>query len=295
MIRLDKCPLCNSQNIKFWLKSNDYSTSKKDFSIYRCEGCTFTFTNPRPYEKNIGEYYLSDSYLSHTNKKKGLFNTLYQLVRKKAIKSKTNLLQKTTKTKHHLDIGCGTGEFLNACKKSGIKTVGIEPSKNARKMAMENYQLDVRENTDINQFDNNTFDSLSMWHVLEHIYDINNTVKSLSKIIKNNGYAIIAVPNHKSYDAKFYKKYWAAWDLPIHLNHFCPITVVKLFKENGFSMEKKIGMKYDSFYVSLLSNEYKSGRKQYIKGFIVGLISNILAYLNLYEFSSTIYIFKNHK
>lgn len=103
------------------------------------------------------------------------------------------------------------------------------------------------------------------------------------------------MPNHKSYDAKFYKKYWAAWDLPIHLNHFCPITVVKLFKENGFSMEKKIGMKYDSFYVSLLSNEYKSGRKQYIKGFIVGLISNILAYLNLYEFSSTIYIFKNHK
>ena len=76
---------------------------------------------------------------------------------------------------------------------------------------------------------------------------------------------------------------------------FCPITIVKLFKENGFSMEKKIGMKYDSFYVSLLSNEYKSGRKQYIKGFIVGLISNILAYLNLYEFSSTIYIFKNHK
>ena len=145
MIRLDKCPLCNSQNIKFWLKSNDYSTSKKDFSIYRCEGCTFTFTNPRPYEKNIGEYYLSDSYLSHTNKKKGLFNTLYQLVRKKAIKSKTNLLQKTTKTKHHLDIGCGTGEFLSACKKSGIKTVGIEPSKNARKMAIENYQLDVRE------------------------------------------------------------------------------------------------------------------------------------------------------
>ena len=169
MIALDKCPLCKSQKIKFWLKSNDYSTSKKDFSIYRCGDCTFTFTNPRPYEKNIGEYYLSDSYLSHTNKKEGLFNALYQLVRKRAIKSKTNLLQKTTKTKHHLDIGCGTGEFLNACKKSGIKTVGIEPSKNARKMAIENYQLDVRENTDINQFDDNTFDSLSMWHVLEHI------------------------------------------------------------------------------------------------------------------------------
>ena len=134
-----------------------------------------------------------------------------------------------------------------------------------------------------------------MWHVLEHIYNIHKTVNSLSKILKNDGVAIVAVPNNKSYDSKYYKKYWAAWDLPIHINHFCPETIERLFKTSGFTLEKKIGMKYDAFYVSILSNEYKSGRKQYLKGFVIGLISNILAYLRIYEFSSTIYIFRNHK
>ena len=139
------------------------------------------------------------------------------------------------------------------------------------------------------------FDSVSMWHVIEHIYDIHKTVIHLSDIIKNNGFAIVAVPNNKSFDAKYYKKFWAAWDLPIHINHFCPSTIEKLFTTKGFTLENKIGMKYDAFYVSLLSNEYKSGKKQYIKGFIIGAISNILAFLKIYEFSSTIYIFKNHK
>ena len=112
---------------------------------------------------------------------------------------------------------------------------------------------------------------------------------------RNNGYAIIAVPNHKSFDSKFYQKYWAAWDLPIHINHFSPKTIEDLFKKYGFTLENKIGMKYDAFYVSMLSNEYISGKKQYFKGFLIGLVSNVLAYLKIYEFSSTIYIFKNHK
>ena len=295
MIKLDKCPLCDNKNINLFLKSKDYSTSKELFNIEKCNACDFLFTNPRPKEEKIGDYYISENYLSHTNKKEGLFNTLYQIVRKIAIRSKTKLLVKTIKPKSHLDIGCGTGEFLKSCKDRGVNVTGIEPSESARKMAINNYGLDIKENTDLNQFDNNTFDSVSMWHVLEHIYNIHETVNSLSKILKNDGVAIVAVPNHKSYDSKYYKKYWAAWDLPIHINHFCPETIERLFKTNGFTLEKKIGMKYDAFYVSILSNEYKNGMKQYLKGFVIGLISNILAYLKIYEFSSTIYIFRNHK
>ena len=295
MIQIKQCPLCKSDDLSMFIKSKDFSTSQEDFEVSTCNKCSFLFTNPRPDEKDIGEYYKSENYLSHTNKKKGLFNILYQTVRNIAIKSKTNLLISKTNTKSHLDIGCGTGEFLNSCEKKGIKTVGIEPSDIARKKAVENYQLDVRKNTSLNQFDDNSFDSISMWHVLEHVYDIQETTKSLSKILKEKGYAIIAVPNHKSFDAKFYKKHWAAWDLPIHINHFNPSTITKLFHKNNFVLEKKIGMKYDAFYVSLLSNEYKSGRKQYIKGFLIGFLSNILAFLNIYEYSSTIYIFKNNK
>ncbi len=292
---LERCPLCSSKEIELFIKSMDYSTSKEKFNISNCKECGFHFTNPRPKESDIGKYYISDKYISHTNEKKGLFNLLYQTVRKFAVKSKTSLLLNTVKTKTHLDIGCGTGEFLNACKTLGIKTIGIEPSDDARSKAIDNYKLDVRKETNLKIFDKNTFNSISMWHVLEHVYDIHETVENLSVILEPNGYVIVAVPNHRSFDAKYYKKFWAAWDLPIHMSHFCPLTIEKLFTEKGFKLTKKTGMKFDAFYVSLLSNEYKTGHKNYIKGFLIGLISNFLALIKVFEYSSTIYIFKNHK
>jgi 2-polyprenyl-3-methyl-5-hydroxy-6-metoxy-1,4-benzoquinol methylase len=216
-------------------------------------------------------------------------------VRKYAIKTKTKLLLNSIRTKKHLDVGCGTGEFLNACDKKNIECIGIEPSEIARNKAIKNYDLDIRSETNLNQFNIDEFDSVSMWHVLEHVYDLNKTIEHLSRIISNNGILIIAVPNHKSLDAKKYKNYWAAWDVPIHVNHFCPTTITNLMGKYNFTLKKKIGMKFDSFYVSLLSSEYRSGRKQYIEGFLMGLISNISAMLGFTEYSSTIYIFKNKK
>jgi 2-polyprenyl-3-methyl-5-hydroxy-6-metoxy-1,4-benzoquinol methylase len=295
MIKLKECPICSSEKLTCFMESFDYSVSKEAFIIDECLDCNFLFTNPRPNEEDMGSYYISENYISHTDNKIGLFNFLYQTVRKYAIKSKTRLLTKTTKTKRHLDIGCGTGEFLYSCVNQGIECYGIEPSKIAREKAKQNYGLNVTENTDLSQFETNTFDSVSMWHVLEHLYDLNSTIKKISNIIAKNGRIIIAVPNHGSFDAKLYKKWWAAWDLPIHLNHFSASNIEMLLKHYDFILEKKIGMKFDSFYVSLLSNQYKSGKKQYLKGFVIGLISNISALLRLTEYSSTIYIFKNKK
>ena len=157
MIKLDKCPLCDNKNISLFLESKDYSTSKELFNIEKCNACSFLFTNPRPEEEKIGNYYISDNYLSHTNKKEGLFSAIYQIVRKIAIRSKTKLLVRTIKPISHLDIGCGTGEFLKSCKDKGINVIGIEPSESARKMAIKNYGLDIKENTGLNQFNNNTF------------------------------------------------------------------------------------------------------------------------------------------
>jgi len=295
MKKIEQCPICKSKKQNIFLKSRDYSVSKKDFTIVKCIDCMFLFTNPRPEERDMGDYYISDNYISHTNNKKGLFNYLYQIVRKHAIVTKTKLLINTSATKNHLDIGCGTGEFINSCVKRNINCIGIEPSRIAREKAINNYKLNVKADTDLNQFKNNSFDSVSMWHVLEHIYDINNTISSLKNIIREEGTLIVAVPNHKSLDAKIYKKYWAAWDLPIHLNHFSPITINRLLKNNGFELEKKIGMKFDAFYVALLSNEYKSGKKQFIKAFAIGVFSNLSAILGFSQYSSTIYIFSNKK
>jgi len=292
MILINNCPVCSGINLLKKLDCIDHSTSKEKFTIVSCETCEFTFTNPRPKDNSLGEYYKSDMYISHTNSTKGLFNWMYHIVRKYAIGTKLNLLKRTSKNKKHLDIGCGTGEFLNACKNAGYDTKGIEPSKLARQQAIKNFDLLVSENTNLDQFENGQFDSISMWHVLEHVPSINKTIKELKRILNEKGKVIIAVPNHKSFDAQHYKEYWAGWDVPIHLWHFSKSSIKQLFIKYDFKLIETKPMLFDSFYVSLLSEEFKVGRKNYLKGFAIGLISNIIGIFTKRGSSSLIYVFE---
>ena len=290
MILLNNCPICSGDNLLKKLDCIDHSTSKEKFTIVSCETCDFTFTNPRPKDDSLGEYYKSDMYISHTNNSKGLFNWMYHTVRKYAIGTKLNLLKRTSKNKNHLDIGCGTGEFLNACKKAGYNTKGIEPSELAREQAIKNFNLSVGENTNLDQFQENQFDSISMWHVLEHVTSLNKTIEDFNRILSEKGKVIIAVPNHKSWDAEHYKEFWAGWDVPIHLWHFSKFSIEKLFIKHNFKLIEKKPMLFDSFYVSLLSEEFKTGKKNFINGFIIGLLSNIIGIFTKRGCSSIIYV-----
>ena len=292
MILLDSCPICLSSDLQKKFNCTDHSTSKEKFTIVSCETCDFKFTNPRPKDKSLGSYYKSDKYISHTNNKKGLFNWMYHTVRKYSITTKLNLLKKISKRKNHLDIGCGTGEFLNACKNSGFKTEGIEPSKLAREQAINNFNLSVTHNTELDQFKSSQFDTISMWHVLEHIPELNKTIREFNRILNKNGKVIIAVPNHNSWDAKYYKEYWAGWDTPIHLWHFSKLSIEKIFKIHDFKLIEKKPMLFDSYYVSLLSEEFKTGKKKYVKGFTIGLLSNMIGIFSKRGCSSIIYVFE---
>jgi SAM-dependent methyltransferase len=292
MILLDKCPVCLNKNLVNKLHCIDHTTSKEKFTIVSCETCDFTFTNPRPKEESLGNYYKSEMYISHTNSSKGLFNWMYQTVRKYAIGTKLTLLKSVTDFGHHLDIGSGTGEFLNACKQTGFKVKGIEPSKLAREQAVSNYNLSVNEDTNLKQFKDDEFDSISMWHVLEHVPNLIQTITEFQRILNKNGKVIIAVPNHKSWDASYYGEFWAAWDVPIHLWHFSKETIELLFNKNGFKLLKTKPMLFDSFYVSLLSEEFKTGKKKFINGFIIGIISNINGLFTKRGCSSAIYVFE---
>ena len=292
MIDLKNCPICNQNSFTKVYTCKDHSTSHENFTIINCNSCNFTFTNPRPSDKDLSNYYLSQNYLSHTNNKNTFFEKLYQIVRKIAVKQKLYLLNAFAKTKVHLDIGCGTGEFLNACKNAGYKTKGIEPSDIASNQAIINFDLNVSKNTDLSQFETGEFETISMWHVLEHVPELKLTIKQLKRILMKEGKVIIAVPNLKSWDAHYYKEYWAAWDVPIHLWHFSKNSLQKLFELHGFTLIKTKPMLFDSFYVSILSEEYKTGKKNLIKGFFIGLISNFIGLFSKNGCSSTIYVFK---
>jgi SAM-dependent methyltransferase len=262
--------------------------------IMQCDSCGFKFTNPRPEETEAGKYYQSEDYISHSNTSKGLVNSLYQQVRKITLKRKLKqVVSSTGKLQGSLlDMGCGTGEFLNTCKQNGWLVKGIEPSASAREFASNQYGLDVKNAGEWNVFTDKEFDAVTAWHVLEHVYDLAGTVSQVKRMLKDDGVFIVALPNCSSADAEFYGKYWAAYDVPRHIWHFTPPPVKAFFEKNGFKLESVLPMPFDAYYISMLSEKYKGGNVNYGRAMVHGYFSNSNAAKNGNTFSSQIYILR---
>lgn len=292
---LTNCPICGSSSYRTHLIAKDHTVSKQTFDITGCNGCEFLYTNPRPDANSLGAYYESEEYISHSNTNKGLINSLYQSIRNITLKQKLGLINSNCKKGSILDIGSGTGEFLNTCKKNGWNTFGIEPSDIGRSSCINKYGLDVRPESELAVFNNQTFDAITLWHVLEHVPNLQERVQEIKRILKKDGTLIIAVPNPSSHDASKYKEFWAAYDVPRHLYHFKPLDIKNLFSKHGFKIEKIKPMVFDSFYVSMLSEKYKSGGSGFVRGVITGIISNTMALFNKNTFSSQIYILKQNE
>lgn len=288
MVERKECPICTSESQEPFLTALDHSVSKETFTIVKCRSCGFHFTNPVPENENIGKYYKSESYVSHSSSNKGIINKIYLLVRKYTLKKKVKLIKKESNGKSLLDIGAGTGHFLDVSKKAGFNVLGLEPDSDARMFARENLGVELKPSQDLHHLPDKSVDAITMWHVLEHVYDLKKDLKKITEVVKDNGVIIVAVPNMNSYDAKYYKDFWAAYDLPIHLYHFVPTDIKRLFADFGFQVDRILPMKFDSFYVSMLSEKYKGGN--IFRAFWIGLKSNMKA--NNESYSSQIYVLR---
>lgn len=292
-ISIQNCQICGNNQFSQHISCIDYTVSRETFKIVKCNSCGFVFTNPRPNENEIGKYYSSDLYISHSATKKGLINALYHIIRKRTLKSKLNLLNSLkTPTKELLDIGTGTADFLNYMVQNAYSGIGIEPDNSTREMATKKYGLKILEAVNFYQLQAMTYDYVTMWHVLEHVSDLEGYATNIKRILKDDGYLIIAVPNHESVDGKHYKEKWAAYDVPRHLSHFSVGTMEKYLSKHGFKIVQKRPMPYDGFYVSMLSekNAYKNGAIGILKGFYWGLLTLFQGYINIKNYSSIIYI-----
>lgn len=286
------CPICDKEKFKKYMGCIDNTVSNKKFEIVGCEFCNFKFTNPRPSEKEIGIYYKSEKYISHSNTNKGLIAKLYQIIRKKTLGGKIELMNKLKWSKGSiLDVGCGTGMFLEVCKNNGWVTDGIEPDQDARSLAEGRLKKRIEPNI-LESFKKKTFDIITMWHVLEHIHKLNETIQWMNNRLNSDGYLIVAVPNYESKDAQIYQENWAAYDLPRHLYHFSQGSITELMKKNNFELVEKKPLYFDSFYVSMLSTKYKYGKVKYLEALLNGLKSNLWAKQNNNNYSSLIYIFQ---
>ena len=316
---VSNCPVCKATKFSPFLvcQDNTADTTQK-FNLLRCDACNFVFTSPRPTATGIVKYYQSGNYISHSNEQKGIISKIYYYVRERALARKLAIInefstqnnqennqnQQENQQKNLLDMGCGVGAFLEICAQNNWKIEGVETDSEARNLAQktlsnqDNQQKNQQENITIfaDVFEIKTekkYDIITLWHVLEHIHELDKTIIHLKSLLKPNGRLIIAVPNLESADAQYFKQFWAAYDVPRHLYHFSKKTLTQLFERHNITLEKILPMKYDAFYISMLSMEYKdkSSFLNKIKAFWRGLVSNLKAGNDNY--SSLIYVLKN--
>ena len=258
--------------------------------MQKCSNCGFKFINPRPDIKAIDHYYQSKDYISHDANDTNLINQIYKLARRFSITNKFKTVKKYIRAGKVLDIGCGTGEFLGYCQSRGFDVEGIEPNDKARNYAVQVNKIPVSENLTDLVIRKESFGCISMWHVLEHIHDLNDEIEQVKNLLVPDGVFIVAVPNSDSWDAKHYGKFWAAYDVPRHLYHFNKATLTRLMSNHGFEIVQVIPQKLDAFYISILSERYRTGGNRYFKSLMIGSWSNFQARKKVRGYSSQIFI-----
>ncbi len=284
------------KKLKHVLSANDHLVTGRKFDILKNPETTILETHPRPTKEELPTYYDSENYTSHNDKSAGIVSFCYRIIKsistRRKIRIGQNSLSKNTPQNKPrlLDVGCGTGDFLYSCLKKGWQINGIENNKNAKNNSRTEVSSFIFDDFEFLKSQPERFDIITMWHSLEHIIDLKQTIVDMKKLLTNKGVIVVACPNHKSFDAVFYKESWAAYDLPRHLWHFDKDSISKLFVEHNMQLTKTLPMYWDSFYISILSEKIISKKNKFLKGVIVGLLSNVSAMFSK-EHSSLIYVF----
>lgn len=283
-----ECPVCKN-GLSVLFKTIDYACTREEFTIFKCASCNLLVTGLDP-DIQLTNYYNFPEYYSHITKGKGLIAALYDSVKVITLNSKQRLIRKNTiNTGTILDIGCGTGDFLKKMKDNGWTVEGTEPNEAANKNA--EVRLSQKIYTNLEQI-NQKYDVITLWHVLEHIPNTSHTFDQILSCLKPSGLLVIAVPNHESFDSKYYGKFWAGLDVPRHLWHFSKESIFKLADQKNINIKDVRPMFFDSYYVSLLSEKYQQGKlsiKGFLRALIIGTVSN-LSGLFTKKYSSLIYI-----
>jgi len=278
---------------KLYLKVKDHAVSGEEFQLLYNSDFEMLETFPQPPLEKLPDYYNSEDYISHTDSRRNLMEKAYHVVKSVSLKRKVKLINSfSSEGKNLLDIGCGTGDFLRIAQQNNWSVVGIEPNEDARKIANHKTDNSVFGNDHLLKLELGSFDVITLWHVLEHLPKLEEQLSLFKKLLKPNGALIVAVPNFKSYDAQYYKKYWAAYDVPRHVWHFSRHAISKLFNREHMKVVKTRPMIFDAFYISLLSEKYKSNFMNPLKAFWIGLGSNLRAWRSG-EYSSLTYTIKH--
>lgn len=293
-LSIHACPVCGDTRLKQTMTCTDATATGETFELHACQACGFVLTQDAPVAQEIGRYYAVPNYISHTDTRKGAANTLYHYVRAYMLGRKARLVadEAHRKTGRLLDIGSGTGYFAHTMLRRGWSVEAIEKSTAARAYAWEKFGLELKPEDALQTMQPSSFNVVTLWHVLEHIEPLNETMEILHQLLTDKGVLIVALPNCSSYDAKHYGAHWAAYDVPRHLWHFTPTTIHHLAARHGFIMAARHPMPFDAFYISMLSEQQRGSRYSLLRGAAVGLLAWFSALGRKEQSSSMIYVFR---
>ena len=280
------CPICNT-NLKEGHLVKDHFGSEDRFQLKTCPKCQTLTTSPQPNETEIGRYYKSDNYISHGDSKGSLFDSLYSTIQRRNHNYKIKLIRKYSLGHDLLDFGAGAGSFAKYTQGKTFNVTAVEPDDKARSRIDNTLETHSSLHT-VKQ----SFDIITAYHVLEHVHQLHDTLEKFKSLLNRNGTIHIALPNYQSYDAQYYESFWAGYDVPRHLYHFSQKGVHRLVSDLGLNLVGTHPLKFDCYYVSLLSEQYKSSNFAPAKALLKGFISNKKA-AQSGEYSSLIYVITN--
>ena len=264
-------------------ETKDYLVTGESFKVYLDQNNIIGKTHPIPQKEEMDKYYESEEYYPHSLNKKSLLAFLYTITRKHMhLKRLTWIRGYIKKNTSILDYGCGSGDFVKYLRSKSIDAYGYEPNYNF----CEHDFLTNQEG-----WKNKKYEVIVLWHVLEHIHNPFDLIQSLKKRLNKKGKILIAIPNFKSFDSKYYGKYWAGYDTPRHLWHFSRKGLGLMAKENNFKVLKVKSLHLDSIYVSCLSEKYKRSPFPLLIGIVIGCISILKSFFTK-ESSSFLFVLK---
>jgi ubiquinone/menaquinone biosynthesis C-methylase UbiE len=270
---------------KTYIRTKDYLVSGEEFDLVWARDGKSLKTVPAPLDLN--PYYETPEYISHTDRSSSLSEKLYQGAKQLNLSHKRRLVESYAVQKGALlDIGAGTGDFVRNMRGHGWRTFGIEPNPAARRRASEK---GIELHTGLADVDGQRFDVVTLWHVLEHLPDPEESIREFTRVLNAGGWLVLALPNFKSFDARHYKAHWAAYDVPRHLWHYSREAIAPLFEPFGYRLVSVRPLWLDAFYISWLSEKYRGSIAAPLKGMFWGGVSNLFGWFQS-EYSSHIYV-----
>ena len=233
------CDLCGSGASTPVLTGPDrVSWLGGQFTLVRCQVCGLLYQNPRPTAQAITAFYERgyDPYVMVPEEER---STIRRWRRRFGMEGRCKPILDRKPPGRLLDVGCGTGIFLDAMRRHGWQVQGVELNEGAAQYSRDRLGLDVFAGPlEQAHYPDNTFDVVTLWDVLEHLPSPRLALQTFRRILKLDGLLVFRVPNAGSLDARLFGRYWAGWDLPRHYYAYDPQSARRLLDQSGFEVLK---------------------------------------------------------